>query len=212
MSRKRDKITVPKLSQAEKKTLEILRRHKIYRPKNPRAAPTRHAKTLARKFLDLATGQAQIVTTRSAKKGRKGYVEAHALKNGDKIGTVRARRNKLIVPHHPGERVSYSAKTGEYIVRTNMGEITFERRPLKKHMRTLRELRDQLKPGDRVAVPLFRGHKLGVDWQSMSIEEFEQFWSLYGPNASKREYTGLADHVARFVIRDSREFARHAKN
>lgn len=213
MSRKRNKITSPKLSQAEKKTLEILKRHKIYRPKKPRAAPTRHAQRLARKFLDLASGQAQVVTVKSLKRGHKGFSEARKFKTeSEKAGSVRVRRNKLIVPRHAGETVTYSAKRGEYVVRTKMGEITFERRPFSKRLKSIRDVRDALKPGERVAVPLFRGPKLGVDWQSMSLEEFENFWLQYGPDATKRVYSGLEKHIARFVIRDSRDFERrHAK-
>lgn len=201
-----NKPSKPRGSQALKSDLKILRERGLYKPKNSRAAPTEYAKRIAKKFSDVISGKASVVTAKSAKRGGKGFIEASRLAAGDRAGTIRAVRNKVIVPTQGGEQARYSVKTGRVRVTRKTEGGNYIRETFPGDHRSLKAIKAQLKPGDRVAVPLFRGRK-GVEWQTMTPEEFEAFWRQYSnrgtapaydKDGKRKIYHDLASHVQIF--------------
>jgi hypothetical protein len=169
-------------SQAEKSGLKRLRKKGLYTPKKPRAAPTRYGRGLLKTFADVITGKASVVTVKPAKqKGRKrtkGFAEARKFASGEKPGTVRAKRNKLVVPTQGGERAHYNPRTGKVRVTRRVGSDLYVREPLKGKIRTLDDLRARLRPNDRIAIPFNRGGR-GVEWMNMTPDEFHAFMGQY---------------------------------
>jgi hypothetical protein len=200
------KASKPGASQDLKSNLKILKDRGLYKPKNSRAAPTGYAKRIAKKFSDVISGKASVVTAKSAKHGGKGFIEAARLAMGDRAGTIRAVRNKVIVPTQGGEQARYSVKTGRVRVTRKTEGGTYVRESFPGDHRSLKTIKAQLKPGDRVAVPLFRGRK-GVEWQTMELAEFEAFWRQYSSRGTapvydrvgkRKIYHDLASHVQIF--------------
>jgi hypothetical protein len=188
--------TAPKVSAEQKKKLSRLKKRGLYKPKNTRKAPTRYGLSLLKKFSDVLTGKASVVTVKE--KRRKGYKAAKKYAHGEtKPGTVRVVRNKIIVPTSKGERATYSKKRGEILVSRKVGKEFFVRTPFPKSIHTINDVRSQLRPGDRISVPFNRGSR-GVEWFNMPLDEFEAFWGEYGPHGSKRKYIGLADQIQIF--------------
>lgn len=192
------KTKKPALSQAQKSGLKVLRKKGVYKPKAPRAAPTRYAKSLLGKFADLLTGKASIVT--ASQKGRKGFGAARKFKREkEAVGTLRVVRNKIIVPTQAGEVARFSKKKGTVRVTRKLGKDFYVREPFAKPIYSLKDLKSQLKPGDRVAVPLYRGHR-GVEWRTLTYDDFAAFWREYGPSTTGKEYEDLGEHIQAFHI------------
>lgn len=172
----------PVLSQAQKRDIKRLREKGVYKPKDARKAPTRHAKGLLVKFADLLRGKAKIVTVKGARR----------FAAGDKPGTVRAVRGKLVVPAQEGEQVRYSKKTGKVRVTRRVGRATYVRELFSGMRRTVEDVLRQLKPGDRVAVPFYRG-RFGTEWLNMTEDEFRAFIAEY-----RERYKGVLNFVEAF--------------
>lgn len=197
---------------SERQGLKELRRKGLYKPENPRRV-TEYGKSLLRKFSDVLSGNATVVTAkgRSETTGRavSGFNLAKKYKvSDDDSGTVRVVRNKIIVPTQKGERARFNERTGKLQVVRKVGRAKYVREPFTGSPSALRDLERQLKPGDRISVPIWRG-KRGVEWSIMTQEEFKRFWNEYGPRGSaivttaggrvrKHRYRNLAQHVQRF--------------
>lgn len=161
--------------------LAKLRRSGLYKPKDARAKPTRYGKSLIAKFADFLTGTAKSVKVSS--KIAKQY------EGGDRPGTVRRVRNRIVVPAQPDERVTYSAKTGKVRATRRSGKTRYVREPLTGKHTTFESVRRQMRPGDRVAVPFYRGRR-GTEWVNMTLDEFEAFMSEYS-----ERYKDAPQHV-----------------
>lgn len=201
------KSQTPTASQAQKRELKRLRDKGIYKPKNPRAAPTRYALSLLNKFADIATGKASVVTAKSAKRGNKGFKEAAALKSDSSSmpGTIRVVRNKIIVPTQGDERARFTRR-GLRVTR-KVGNDKYIRTPFKTTPKNLADILSQLKENERVVIPLFRTARKGVEWVPMSRDDFIFFVSQYGPGGSRKSksgepqlYENLFDYIEKFHI------------
>lgn len=182
--------------QAQKSGLKKLREKGLYKPKKPRAAPTKYGKSLLSRFADVLSGKASVVT--AVEKGRKGFKAAskYARSGNDKMGTVRVVRNKIVVPTQAGEIARFSKK-GVRVTR-RVGEDVYVREPLQKHKQIL----EQLKPGDRIAVPLNRG-KRGVEWMQLTPEDYRAFQRQYDET-----YKNLGSHVQIFRLEKAKRRSR----
>ena len=190
-------------SQAQKSGLKILREKGLYKPKNSRAEPTKYGRGILRRFADVISGKASVVTAKSEKRGNKGFKEARSYKQGDQSrGTVRVVRNKIIVPTQAGEQARFSKK-GVRVTRT-IGDAVYVREPFKSSTSTPQKIYDQLQPGDRISVPLNRGRR-GVEWMNFTKEEYGLFIL---PSGSGGSYKGLSDHIQRFRLEKARKRQR----
>jgi hypothetical protein len=194
--------TKPKLSQSQKSDLKALRKKGLYKPVKPRAAPTKYAKGLLSRFKDVLTGKASVVTAKGQTKRSKGFKEAAQFNRGQSSGTVRAIRNKIIVPTQVGEVARFSKKSGKVRVTRNINGAKYVREPFPKRPRDFRDAGRSLRPGDRIAVPSWRGDAKGVEWYTLSAEEWRMFWLQYGPKGSaetrggkKHRYNDLLSHI-----------------
>ena len=201
------KTRKPALSQAETAGLKKLRKVGLYKPKSSRAPPTKYAISLLKTYSDYLTGKASVVTAKSEIKRNKGYKEAASYKKTDKQkpGIVRVIRNKIVVPTQKGEIVRFSKK-GMRVTRKVDGDY-YVRTPFKGSTDTLEEIFAQLKPTDRVAIPLYRSARHGVEWQTVTQDEFRAFYTQYGPSGSAtnkkglpRLYDDLTSHIQIFHL------------
>lgn len=154
-----------KLSQAEKSDLKKLREKGLYNPKNARK-PTKYSKSLLKKFRDVLSGNAGVVTADA--KTAKRYKSKNS-----KSGEIRAKGNKIIVPKLPGEKVTYSKKRHEVNVYREMktGE-RYVRKPFNGRPKSYDDLKNQLGPNDRIAVAYYRGVKNPLEWQYFDEADF----------------------------------------
>lgn len=194
----------PPSSQAIKSGVKTLRKKGLYKPEKPRAAPTKYAKSLLRRFADVLSGHASVVTATPAKEKRKRKTKGFSAAK-EYATTLRTTRNKIIVPTQAGEVARYSPRAKKILVTRRVGADRYIREPFKKPINTLSDLEGSLKRGDRIAVPLFRGSR-GVDYRWMTLDDFKAFWREYGPG-TKRPYKNLGDHIeaARVIGPSSRE-------
>lgn len=171
------KTKKPAFTEAQKAGLKVLKDRGLYHPKNPRSltpGAAKYAKSLLNKFGDVISGKASVVT--ASAKGQKGFKAAAKYHHADEIvGTVRVKGNKIIIPSQAGEHAYFSKKTGSVVVARKVGRDRYIRTPFPKRITTIESLRDQLRPGDRIAVPQFRG-KRGVNWFNMDQSEFIKLW------------------------------------
>lgn len=153
-------------SQEQKAQLKKLRDTGLYKPKNPRKAPTKYAKSLLKRFADVLSGSSKAVTA-DYKTARK-YSDKTA-----KTGEVRSKGNKVIVPVLPGEKVTVSKRKHEVEVyrKLETGQ-KYVRVPFEKRPKSYDQLRDQLGSRDRIAVPYYRGVRKPVEWQYFDSTEF----------------------------------------
>lgn len=175
----------PRKSRNVKQTrseLGILRRKGLYKAKRPRAKLTRYALGLLRKFRDVITGKASVVNVGSMESAKR-------LRTGETTGTVRTKGRLAVVPSQGDERVRYSKKTGRIIATRKIGGARYTRETFAHRPRTLKETLKSLKPGDRIAVPMYRGVK-GVEWTQYTPDEFSNFWNQYGARGQSRTKTG----------------------
>jgi hypothetical protein len=158
----------------------------LYKPKNPRAKPTKYAKSLLNKFADVISGNSRAVKV--DKKTAAAYKDDTA-----KAGQARVKGNRVIVPVQPGEKPYYSRKNGtvEVARKLKTGQ-KYIRTPFKGNVASYDAMKAQLQTHDRIAVAFYRGKKKPVDWHYFSADEFyKEFVAGYGKD-NKRGQTALA--------------------
>jgi hypothetical protein len=173
-----------------KRSLKKLREAGLYAPKHPRRAPTDYAKSLLKRFSDVLTGKARAVTVKQ--KGRAGHKLARSFVSGGGPGTVRAVRNKVIVPVQAGERLSFAPKAKRIRVTRKVGRQRYVREPLQGKHRTVESIRAQLRLGDSIAVPFYRGSR-GTEYIMMKPDEFSAFIDQVNQSAAR-------DHKAPYQV------------
>lgn len=174
MAKKNKKVS---LSQQEKAALKKLREKGLYKPKNARK-PTKYGKSLISKFSDVLTGKSKAVKT-----DRKTVAKYHREKA--KPGEVRTKGDRIIVPVLPGEKAVYSRKRKEVeVYREIETGQRYVRTPFEKRPKSYDALKAQLKEGDRIAVPYYRGKNKPVEW---SYFDEVEFYNTFIGGYSKKE-------------------------
>lgn len=192
------------VTQQEKRDLSRLRKRGLYRPKNPRAKPTKYAKQLLKKFRPLLEGKASVVTVPASKKskGWKAAREASIPETG-----VHAVRNKLVVPKHAHETVKWDkkAKSFYYTFWSSDHKRHYTYRPLGRRITRPSQIHYpdykgkigrgeiQLKPNQRIAIPFSRGRR-GIEWATdiSNEDDWRAFWGEY---KDRGHYTNLGDNL-----------------
>lgn len=190
----KQKTTKSRISQETLRAVRLLQKKKLYRPVSPRAAPTRHAVRLVKKFQDVVRGQAEVLTL--SKKLAALYAE-----QGARSGTVRVvRGTHVIVPVQRGEHSRFVKSRGQIEITRTMDGGRYVRVPLRGKHITFDDIMAQTKPGDYIAVPFFRGAKRGVEFKNMSLEEFSRFYHEYSLTDADGNvpYENLAQYVQLF--------------
>lgn len=125
-----------------KKTLSKLKKAGLYKPTNGRAAPTKYAKSLAKKFADVSAGNAFVL------KASKKAIEENR-------GLYRTARGRLVIEKDAlTQRAYVEKKTGRVIKTGKIGDARFVLRPA--GITQDRGL-PGLQPGERYVVPFKRG-------------------------------------------------------
>lgn len=184
----------PNVSQAQKDGLKILKQKGLWKPEKPRAAPTKYALSLLRKYAPVIKGEASVVTV-PKDKSNKGFKEARSQAD-NKVG-VFAVRNKLVIPKAEGEKVSYSRKRHTYrVTQTSRdGTTKYIREPLGRKISSPDEI--QLKPNQRVSVPFNRPGR-GIEWMDLTEDDFRATWNQY-----KDKYQTIGDNLSILTIEQS---------
>lgn len=197
----------PRLSKEQSAQLRKLSEKGLYKRKKKGAATPgqiKYQKSVIAKFFDVVKGNSKVVKT-DRTTANKYKVDRHT------VGQLRTKGTKVIVPVQPGERVSFSKKKHSVRAILKAGNDRYIREPFPLRTNSWSDIRKQLRPRDRVAVPFYRGRGKPLSWQEMSQDEFRLFWERYGTGGSNmvrgpdgrehpRLYEGLDDYIqiARF--------------
>ena len=155
--------------------------------------PTKYGKSLLRKFADVLSGRAEVVTV--SRKGKsKGYKEAHAYANASRED-IRVVRNRIVVPVNPGETVSFSRKTGRVRVSRTIGGEKFIRERFKQPLTGPNSYK--LKGNERFAVPFYRRGQ--IEWYYYTQEDFQEFWYLYVSEGGRTKSPFKASDIQLFT-------------
>lgn len=173
--------------QQQKRDLRRLQKKGLYQPKDASAGPTRYGLSLLRKYRSVLEGKATVLTVPKAKQARA---------NIDPGLGVYARKNKLVIPKNPGEKVSWSKKDKTYRVSRWSDDRTtrYVREPINRKITNPKDIK--LKPGQRISIPFNRPGR-GIEWMNLTEEEFKEAWAQYRDAGT---YRTMGDHLHLFWI------------
>lgn len=190
---KKRQVKKPKISEQKKAELKRLRKEGLYKPENPRAAPTKYGLSLLRKFGDFLSGKADVVTVPKTKNS-KGYKQAReAAKSGIK---ARAVRNKIVVPKQEGETVAWDKGLKTFVTERWDADRTtrYTRRPLGRRVTDPRTVK--IKANERISIPFNRGWR-GIEWMNLTYDDFLDDWQIYKIDGT---YKTMGDHIFIFSV------------
>lgn len=134
-----------------------------------RKKPTRYLIGQTKKFRDVLSGSAKVVSTPSRKTAK------------EYKSSFKTKGNKIIVPAVKGDRVTYSKKTREIVTRRTRHERKL-RIVHPKRLRSVRDL-DNLPHGHNVTYRMPIG--LGGAMETMTYEEVKKFYHEYSKRGAK---------------------------
>lgn len=149
-----------------KNSLKQLKKLGLYNPQNSRKAPTRYAKSLIKKYNDVLSGKAEVISIPKA--------AAKNLKTEFKI-VVGKKKAVAVVPKAAGTKAKYSKKLGTVV--RNIGRYNL--RPYPDKMVLLRGQFPELKRGERLAIRIGNTFRIFKDQ-----DEVSRAIAQYDPTAS----------------------------
>jgi len=163
-----------------KKSLSVLRRKGLYKPSVKRGAPTRYAKSLLKKYSDVVSGEATVVTAPTVR-------EASAQR-----GAFRTSRKKIVVRKSEfSERARYSRKAGGVVQYMGVPGARYYLRPANvSHIGEVPPLvEDQF-----YALPFRHGTKISFTFAS-SVEEIARLVLEYETDVTKNVYKDMLSYL-----------------
>lgn len=175
-----------------KAQLKILKSKGLYSG-DLRKAPTRYAKRQTRKFADVISGNAKVVTVKRTKIAGPKFAPAkyYTSRTYRKFGFV-VKQRKVVIPIQPGEKVSLS-KGRVKVTRQVRGE-TYTRTPIPILNRDVNNL-PELRANQRYLIPFARGRGK-IDYQTFTREELIRLVTEYAKSKwqTMGEYIEIQTH------------------